>query len=554
MLILDKKELVRFSAPHRVWQGIPGIERTEHGRAFVTFYSGGITETYGNYVLLYKSDNEENRWELVAAVEKEGRFRCFDPVLWIDPIGRLWLVWNVMPGEEVYAVICNDPDADELVWSEEFYIGRGIMMNKPTVLSSGEWLFPIAQWKKEFGEKLRASGMRDTDIPRAYVYKTSDNGATFIQLGGADVPDRRFDEHMVLELKNGVLANYVRTHYGIGVSYSYDRGLTWSRGDDSGLGGPCSRFHIRRLRSGRILLINHVNYTGRNNLCALLSEDDGKSYPYSIMLDERAAVSYPDVTESKDGYLYIIYDRERGCSKKSLDEAYSSAREILLAKITEQDIINGSIKDSASYLKRIVSKLGKLADTDENPYKDKELTDREFAEKLLSEGECDVEKVFSLFPFNCTSVFDMDYKKAEALISDYEKADCCDVELLTRIIAIFRSAPKQSANNTPIIDAIKKYIEEHLCEDFRIGDLADSLKISIYYMCHMFKAATGITITEYCNSLRITKAKQLLINTDESILDIAQKCGFCTAAYFTENFTRTERIAPTEYRKIHKRI
>ena len=552
MLITDKKELERFSAPHRVWQGIPGIERTRGGRFFVTFYSGGITETYGNYVLLYKSEGDRERGELVCAVEKQGRFRCFDPVLWIDPTRRLWLVWNVMPGEEVWGAICDDPDSEELVWSEEFYIGRGVMMNKPTVLSSGEWLFPIAIWKREFGEKLRASGMKDTDVPGAYVYKTSDNGATFIKLGYADVPNRRFDEHMILEHTNGVLANYVRTHYGIGVCYSYDRGLTWSKGDDSGLGGPCSRFHIRRLRSGRILLVNHVNYTGRNNLCALLSEDDGRSFPYSIMLDERSAVSYPDVTESEDGYLYIIYDRERGCSKKSLDEAYASAREILLAKITEQDIINGSIRDGHSYLKHVVSKLGKLANEDENPYKDKELTDRELAEKMLSDGERSVEAVFSLFSLNCTSVEDIDYKKIENLISRFEETGGSDAELLAQIIAIFRAAPKQQANNMPIIAAIKKYIEEHLCEDVRVAELAEVLNISVYYLCHMFKAATGITVTDYCNSLRITKAKQLLIGTDESINDIAQKCGFCTAAYFAEMFSRAESISPTEYRKIHK--
>ena len=55
MPITDKKELERFSECHRVWQGIPGIEHTKGGRTFVTFYSGGATETYGNYVLLYKS-------------------------------------------------------------------------------------------------------------------------------------------------------------------------------------------------------------------------------------------------------------------------------------------------------------------------------------------------------------------------------------------------------------------------------------------------------------------------------------------------------------------
>ena len=552
MFITDKKELERFADIHRVWQGIPGIEHTNSGRTFVTFYSGGITETYGNYVLLYRSDDEKDYSKLVAAIEKPGKFRCFDPVLWIDPLGRLWFVWNVMPGEEVWGIICDNPDAKELVWGEEFYIGRGIMMNKPTVLSSGEWLFPIAIWPPELHEKLRASGLREDDEYRSYVYKTSDNGKTFVNLGSSAVKERRCDEHMVVELKTGVLAMYVRTRYGIAVSHSYDRGVTWSQGDDSGLGGPCSRFYIGRLKSGRILLINHVNFTGRNNLTALLSEDEGKTFPYSIMLDERGGVSYPDVTESDDGYIYITYDRERG-NRRSLEEAYRAAREILVAKITEEDIISGEVKNKCSYLKRVASKLGKIADTDENPFEKKEQTSKELAEKLLAQGGNIIEETFALFPFNCTSIYDIDSKKVETLIKRFEESECTDAALLEELISIIRVAPKQRANENPAIDSIKKYIEDHISEDFLVSDLAASLKISVYYLCHMFKAVTGITVTEYCNCIRITKAKQMLINTDESINLIAQKCGFCTAAYLTENFTKLEKITPTEYRKIHKK-
>ena len=260
LLITDKTALKSFATPHRVWQGIPGIVRTPGGRIFISFYSGDVTETYGNFAVVVVSDDGKNFTEPIAAAKKEGKFRCFDPVLWIDPLGRLWFIWNVMPSESVYATICDNPDADELVWGEEFYIGRGIMMNKPVVLSSGEWLFPIALWKTYLHREFRISMLKDDDVPLSYVYKTSDNGATFIKLGGADMRKRSFDEHMVVELESGALMMLVRTLYGIGVSYSYDRGKTWNLGADSGLGGPCSRFFISRLSSGRLLLINHKNF------------------------------------------------------------------------------------------------------------------------------------------------------------------------------------------------------------------------------------------------------------------------------------------------------
>ena len=78
------------------------------------------------------------------------------------------------------------------------------------------------------------------------------------------------------------------------------------------------------------------------------------------------------------------------------------------------------------------------------------------------------------------------------------------------------------------------------------------MNISLYYLSHLFKAVTGITVIDYRNELRLTKAKLLLIRTDDSIGSIAQSLGFCSAAYFTEIFTASERIPPSEYRKRHR--
>lgn len=364
MLIINKDELKKYAPQYRLWQGIPGIEVTKHGRTFLTFYSGGTKEQIGNYVLLFKSDDGENFGDPIAAVYCENH-RCYDPCLWIDPLERLWFIWAYAPEHGVYASVCDNPDAEELVWSDEFKLGNDVMMNKPTVLSSGEWLFPIAVWNYDVRSIEKEYDSKDPE-KGSFVYKTADNGRSFEKSGGADVEKRSFDEHMILELKDGTLAMYVRTSYGIGVSYSYDKGMTWTEGKDSGLGGPSSRFFIKRLKSGRILLINHYDFKDRNNLTAMLSEDEGKTWKYKLLLDERSDVSYPDAKEAADGYIYITYDRERGAFLHSLEEVYSKAREILTAKITEQDIINGCVSGD-SYLKRVVSKLDKYCLDD--PYK-----------------------------------------------------------------------------------------------------------------------------------------------------------------------------------------
>lgn len=555
MLITDRKQLEKYAACHRVWQGIPGIARTKGGRTFVSLYSGNVKETYGNFVGVIESRDGEHFSEPVVVAHKQGKFRCFDPVLWVDPLDRLWFIWNVMPGEQVMASVCDDPDADTLAWHEPVCIGRGIMMNKPTVLSTGEWLFPIAFWKKDIYREYRGCDYREDDVDGSYVYKTVDNGKTFVKLGRADVRDRSFDEHMVLEEDNGNLRMLVRTYYGIGEARSYDRGKTWSRGADSKLGGPSSRFFIKRLRSGRVLLINHHRFTGRNNLTAFLSEDGGKTFPYTLLLDERKDVSYPDAVEDVDGYIYVVYDRERGGYKTNLEEVYASARELLTAKVSEADILAGKLCSKEGYLKRVVCKLGRLAEGTPDPFADVLEEDEDLAKRLVAEGgEAALERVFELFSINCMNMDGFDAKGLDRLVERFRATGMTDAGLLLEIIRHMRRVPKKKRELSPVIEAAKARIAERLCEEFSVTELAEQMNVSVHYLTHLFKSFTGTTLVAFRNELRLTKAKELLVDSALSISEIAEKTGFSTAAYFTEVFTASESVPPSEYRKYHTKL
>ncbi|MBR3692609.1 MAG: exo-alpha-sialidase [Clostridia bacterium] len=365
-LITDRAALAEYRAALRLWQGIPSIEVTRGGRIFISAYSGGHMEQIGNFAFLLASDDGGKTFSdppVAAAVFAGGR--CYDPCLWIDPRGRLWFTWSRCPEDGLYAAVCDDPDAKELSFGDPFLVGHNVMMNKPTVTRDGAWLFPIAVWNH--GIRVLGPEYDDPDPHKgSFAWESRDAGETFRKLGGADVPCRHFDEHMFLELADGRLRTYVRTTYGIGAAESTDGGHTWGPGFDSGLGGPDSRFHIRRLRSGRVLLINHYEFSGRNNLTAMLSEDDGETFPYRLLLDGRAQVSYPDAVEAEDGFIYITYDRERGAFLPNLEAALSAPREILLSRITEADILAGKLVNPGSYLARIAAKLENFEG--ENPF------------------------------------------------------------------------------------------------------------------------------------------------------------------------------------------
>lgn len=552
MLITNKNELIKYSTPYRLWQGIPGIEVTKGGRVFLTFYSGGTEEQKGNFTVLLKSDNGTDFGEPIAAVYKEN-YRCYDPCLWTDPLGRLWFSWACAPDHAVYAVICDNPDADELQWSDEIKIGKDVMMNKPTVLTTGEWLFPIAVWNYGVATGGFDSEKEDSDR-KAFAYKSIDNGKSFKKLGGVDIKKRSYDEHMILELNDGRLAMFIRTFYGIGVSYSFDRGKTWTEGEDSGLGGPCSRFFIKRLKSGRIFLINHYNFRDRDNLTAMLSEDEGKTWKYKLLLDERSNVSYPDATEADDGYIYITYDRERGSYKHSLNEVYSSAREILISKITENDIINGKITDPGSRLKIVASKLGKYAFENENPFSEIKNYSEDELTKLLSDktNEEILYTLFEHYQINCINMHKIDNDKLDLLIKTLADESTDREKTIREIIRLIRSVTTFSKNDFPIVERIKNILQEDLTNDISVKALAKELGISLYYMCHLFKKITGVTIIDYKNELKLTKAKDYLVNTDKKISEITHECGFGSDSYFSKLFTASENISPTQYRNMLK--
>ena len=553
MLITNKADLRQYYADHRIWQGIPGIEVTKKGRIFITFYSGGTREQINNYALLIKSDDGVHFDEPIAVAFKEN-YRCFDPCLWIDPLGRLWFIWSFAPENAVYAAICDDPDADELVWSDVKKIGNDVMMNKPIILSTGEWLFPITVWSTLLDEMNPIYATTDNDR-RAFVYKSIDNGETFTKLGGVAIPNRSCDEHLLLELQDGRIARLVRTLYGIGVSYSYDFGKTWTKGEDSGLKGPNSRFHIKRLKSGRILLINHYEFNGRNNLTALLSDDDGKTWPYKLLLDERDNVSYPDAVEHEDGYIYLTYDRERGAFRHTLDTVYADAREILIAKITEHDIIEGKLVSPESKLKCVISKLGKCVDDHKNLYNEiYKFSDKELAAYLAPKNTSDIMRIlFHYYQINCINMSRLNNEKLDALIKKLGNDTEHKEQIILDIISIIRSVNDFTTKELPIVDKIKDIIQKNLSSDLSLKDISDKLGISQYYMCHVFKRAANLTVLEYKNAQKISKAKDLLVNSDKSITDIALDCGFNNASYFSKLFTELETVSPSQYRAFLKK-
>ncbi len=326
---------------------IIGLDRTTQGRLWACWVGNG--DNPNGFFMLATSDDAGKTWSKPRVVidpqdgERNGvRYerRALVGNLWTDPQGRLWCFFDQSLGYfdgrgGDWFIRCDDPDAADPVWTKPERFADGCTLNKPTVLSSGDWLLPVSLWTRDRigGPGTNKEAHKDLDsIRMANVFASTDQGKTWKRRGGVAFPRTDFDEHMIIERLDGSLWMLARTKDGISESVSKDKGATWSEPQPSSIQNPSARFFIRRLASGKLLLVKNgpinVRLPRRSNLKAFLSADDGKTWSKGLLIDDRSEVSYPDGFQSPDGTIHILYDWNR-----------HSDAEILLSKFREEDIL-----------------------------------------------------------------------------------------------------------------------------------------------------------------------------------------------------------------------
>jgi AraC-like DNA-binding protein len=105
--------------------------------------------------------------------------------------------------------------------------------------------------------------------------------------------------------------------------------------------------------------------------------------------------------------------------------------------------------------------------------------------------------------------------------------------------------------NESIPESIK-YINEHFAEDIDLKKLSVMEHYNISYYTEWFKNKMKVSPVEYIQNLRVKKAKELLLNSNLSILQISQIVGYEYNSSFTRVFKYLEKISPAEFRKKSK--
>lgn len=100
-----------------------------------------------------------------------------------------------------------------------------------------------------------------------------------------------------------------------------------------------------------------------------------------------------------------------------------------------------------------------------------------------------------------------------------------------------------------IVSRARRYILENYQSSLSLGEAAKKVNTSAHYFCKMFKKATGMTFTEYLTRIRIEKAKNLLLNPNKRVSEVAYDIGFESLSQFNRSFKRITGMTPTRYRE-----
>ena len=130
-------------------------------------------------------------------------------------------------------------------------------------------------------------------------------------------------------------------------------------------------------------------------------------------------------------------------------------------------------------------------------------------------------------------------------------------ESVLRLLAIFGQHLGLVANQLalqtahaepPTVTKARQFIGEHHEEDLELASVARAVNVSTFYFCKIFKKATGMTFTDYLSRVRIEKARELLVNPNVRVSEVAFEVGFQSLTHFNRIFRRVLGQSPTAWR------
>lgn len=122
--------------------------------------------------------------------------------------------------------------------------------------------------------------------------------------------------------------------------------------------------------------------------------------------------------------------------------------------------------------------------------------------------------------------------------------------LLRQLLILISQNNKKQSKNYAVslkVEQIIEYMHRNINRKITLEELAGTAQLSSFYLSRIFKDVTGYPVITYFNKMKIDKAKELLIEGDKKVKEVAYELGYTNEFYFSRIFKRIEGLSPTEF-------
>jgi two-component system response regulator YesN len=117
---------------------------------------------------------------------------------------------------------------------------------------------------------------------------------------------------------------------------------------------------------------------------------------------------------------------------------------------------------------------------------------------------------------------------------------------------VLRDKCLKQSSPADLVEQVIRYVDKHYMDDISIGRIAADLDVSATYLSSSFHKKTGVPYVKYLTRIRMYKAKELLLETNLQVKQIAEQVGYYSTRHFTKLFTEAFGSYPSDYRKMQQ--
>jgi len=291
------------------------IVECPNGDLLVALYAGSDEARPDVAIVSVRKPAGADTWDPPVVIADTPQKPEGNPVLFVDPSGKLWLFYGTMHGrlrgpegpgtgwasvDQKYKTSTDNG----YTWSEDVMLREEwglVFRNKPIILANGDWIL----------------GVEDALESRSRFLITPDSGQSWFYTD--PVPGVLHSHPTLIQRSDGSLLALLRplTQQDnpppgalprIGRTQSFDNGRTWTEAVYTDLPNHGAAFDMVKLQDGRVVLVWNNSETDRSRLTLALSEDEGDTWPVMRDLEvPPGSYEYPAIIQDSAGLLHVTY-------------------------------------------------------------------------------------------------------------------------------------------------------------------------------------------------------------------------------------------------------